>query len=123
MANKKITDATTATSVAGTDKVFLNQGGDLKQVDLNSAVANSQAVQTLNSNLGLMYYKRISLNSNNYTFNGKVYDSGTVLVIGIHCGDNVNFEIGAMTYPRVTPNLFYRISHGNVLPTDFTAIK
>ena len=52
MANKKITDATTATSVAGTDKVFLNQGGDLKQVDLNSAVANSQAVQTLNSNLG-----------------------------------------------------------------------
>ena len=51
MANKKITDATTATSVAGTDKVFLNQGGDLKQVDLNSAVANSQAVQTLNSNL------------------------------------------------------------------------
>ena len=53
MANKKITDATTATSVAGTDKVFLNQGGDLKQVDLNSAVANSQAVQTLNSNLDL----------------------------------------------------------------------
>lgn len=51
MANKKITDATTAISVAGTDKVFLNQGGDLKQVDLNSAVANSQAVQTLNSNL------------------------------------------------------------------------
>lgn len=51
MANKKITDATTATSVAGTDKVFLNQGGDLKQVDLNSAVANSQAVQTLNSKL------------------------------------------------------------------------
>lgn len=51
MANKKITDATTATSLAGTDKVFLNQGGDLKQVDLNSAVANSQAVQTLNSNL------------------------------------------------------------------------
>lgn len=51
MANKKITDAATATSVAGTDKVFLNQGGDLKQVDLNSAVANSQAVQTLNSNL------------------------------------------------------------------------
>ena len=51
MANKKITDATTATSVSGTDKVFLNQGGDLKQVDLNSAVANSQAVQTLNSNL------------------------------------------------------------------------
>ena len=50
MANKKITDDTTATSVAGTDKVFLNQGGDLKQVDLNSAVANSQAVQTLNSN-------------------------------------------------------------------------
>lgn len=75
------------------------------------------------SNLGLMYYKRISLNSNNYTFNGKVYDSGTVLVIGIHCGDNVNFEIGAMTYPRVTPNLFYRISHGDVLPTNFTAIK
>lgn len=53
MANKKITDATTATSVAGTDKVFLNQGGDLKQVDLNSAVANSQAVQTLNSNLSI----------------------------------------------------------------------
>lgn len=51
MANKKITDATTATSVAGTDKVFLNQGGDLKQVSLNSAVAKSQAVQTLNSNL------------------------------------------------------------------------
>lgn len=44
MANKKITDATTATSLAGTDKVFLNQGGDLKQVDLNSAVANSQAL-------------------------------------------------------------------------------
>ena len=77
------------------------------------------------SNLGLMYYERINLksDSNNYTFNGKVYDNGTVLVIGIHCGDNVNFEIGALTYPRVTPNLFYRISHGNVLPTDFTAIK
>ena len=59
MANKKITDATTATSVAGTDKVFLNQGGDLKQVDLNSAVANSQAVQTLNSNLN---------NLSNYTY-------------------------------------------------------
>ena len=53
MANKKITDATTATSVAGTDKVFLNQGGDLKQIDLNSAVANSQAVQTLNRNLNV----------------------------------------------------------------------
>ena len=70
-----------------------------------------------------MYYKRISLSSSNYTFNGKVYSSGTVLVIGIHCGDNVNFEIGAMTYPRVVPNLFYRMSHGDVLPTDFTAIK
>ena len=59
MANKKITDATTATSVAGTDKVFLNQGGDLKQVDLNSAVANSQAVQTLNSNLNHCYCKGV----------------------------------------------------------------
>ena len=59
MANKKITDATTATSVAGTDKVFLNQGGDLKQVDLNSAVANSQAVQTLNSNLGTIHCIRL----------------------------------------------------------------
>ena len=123
MANKKITDATTATSVAGTDKVFLNQGGDLKQVDLNSAVANSQAVQTLNSNLGLMYYQRISLSNGKYTFNGKSYSSGTVLVIGVHCGDNVNFEIGALIYPRVTPNLFYRISNRDVLPTDFTAIK
>ena len=70
MANKKITDATTATSVAGTDKVFLNQGGDLKQVDLNSAVANSQAVQTLNSNLGngLNIYKNILFMSNNDVF-------------------------------------------------------
>lgn len=71
MANKKITDATTATSVAGTDKVFLNQGGDLKQVDLNSAVANSQAVQTLNSNLGskLEIFKPVS--SDNKSFNIK----------------------------------------------------
>lgn len=59
MANKKITDATIATSVAGTDKVFLNQGGDLKQVDLNSAVANSQAAQTLNSNLDHCYCKGV----------------------------------------------------------------
>lgn len=64
MANKKITDATTATSVAGTDKVFLNQGGDLKQVDLNSAVANSQAVQTLNSNLNNLHMQVFAANSN-----------------------------------------------------------
>ena len=68
MANKKITDATTATSVAGTDKVFLNQGGDLKQVDLNSAVANSQAVQTLNSNLGINGFPIIPKSTVDETF-------------------------------------------------------
>lgn len=71
MANKKITDATTATSVAGTDKVFLNQGGDLKQVDLNSAVANSQAVQTLNSNLTWKSkYNYINTTSDKYIYSG-----------------------------------------------------
>lgn len=74
MANKKITDATTATSVAGTDKVFLNQGGDLKQVDLNSAVANSQAVQTLNSNLAKSFILPSDLDDDeNHIINNCIY--------------------------------------------------
>ena len=52
MANKKITDVSTITSMAGTDKLFVNSGGDLKQIALDTAVANSTPVQTLNSNLG-----------------------------------------------------------------------
>ena len=85
MANKKITDATTATSVAGTDKVFLNQGGDLKQVDLNSAVANSQAVQTLNSNLAYESFKykgdmdNFDYDFNNYNKAGTWTNGGTNL--------------------------------------------
>lgn len=51
MANKKITDVSTITSMAGTDKLFVNSGGDLKQIALDTAIANSTPVQTLNSNL------------------------------------------------------------------------
>lgn len=82
MANKKITDATTATSVAGTDKVFLNQGGDLKQVDLNSAVANSQAVQTLNSNLDLNIIPATSVEiDNNASY---IKRKGNFYIIKLH---------------------------------------
>lgn len=56
--NKKITDASTITSMAGTDKVFVNSGGDLKQMELDKMVAASAPVQTLNSNLGI--YKLVN---------------------------------------------------------------
>ena len=88
MANKKITDATTATSVAGTDKVFLNQGGDLKQVDLNSAVANSQAVQTLNSNLAFESFKyKGNMGDFDYDFNN--YNEAGIWING---GTNLGYK-------------------------------
>lgn len=83
MANKKITDATTATSVAGTDKVFLNQGGDLKQVDLNSAVANSQAVQTLNSNLGIKLLSPTINTDNVSNLETKIIQIGKIVIVNI----------------------------------------
>ena len=66
MANKKITDVSTITSMAGTDKLFVNSGGDLKQIALDTAVANSTPVQTLNSNLG-----NNNAGSHNSIFRGK----------------------------------------------------
>ena len=101
MANKKITDATTATSVAGTDKVFLNQGGDLKQVDLNSAVANSQAVQTLNSNLVSQIYR-----FNDFELNKDLV--GKTTLIGTITPPN-----GFTIYDILAYNIYY-ISSGDV---------
>lgn len=54
--NMKITDASTITTMAGTDKMFVNSGGDLKQIELDKAVAASEPVKTLNSNLGNIKY-------------------------------------------------------------------
>lgn len=39
MANKKITDATTITSMATTDKVFVNSGSDIKQIPLQTLLS------------------------------------------------------------------------------------
>ena len=101
MANKKITDATTATSVAGTDKVFLNQGGDLKQVDLNSAVANSQAVQTLNSNLGTIHCSHIdqpdgSTQTFTFPYDESIYRRPFIYIHGSQTGGNSTLAIGIL---------------------------
>lgn len=61
--NMKITDASTITTMAGTDKMFVNSGGDLKQIELDKAVAASEPVKTLNSNLGNIICHNIPRNT------------------------------------------------------------
>ena len=62
----------------------MNQGGDLKQVDLNSAVANSQAVQTLNSNLGVIKYISCSLADSRETYTVTLNPGRVYLIITSH---------------------------------------
>ena len=112
MANKKITDATTATSVAGTDKVFLNQGGDLKQVDLNSAVANSQAVQTLNSNLDITFSEAFYDISDLIDFNEtKIRKIGNIIEIYfyINVKNDINGNSILLMRTKYPPKITYKI--------------
>lgn len=51
MANKKITDAATITSMSKTDKAFVNSGSDLKQIALSNLVTAGDAITTLTHNI------------------------------------------------------------------------
>lgn len=56
MANMKITDATTITTMANSDTVFVNSGSDLKQI----ALSNMNAISTLSHNIPRLEPKDIT---------------------------------------------------------------
>ena len=85
--NKKITDASTITSMAGTDKVFVNSGGDLKQMELDKMVAASAPVQTLNSNLETINNSIIDTNIINANTKFETLKSG-IYYINLNDGES-----------------------------------
>ena len=121
MANKKITDATAVTSMAGTDKLFVNSGGDLKQIELDKAVAASTPVKTLNSNLSVIFGSQSDLRNKGfdttktpgiYFYNGWDPDIGGTIPF--------TSSFGCLYVYKTSYNSIYQVCHCFVKNSIFT---
>ena len=57
-----------------------------------------------------------------FTFDGVSYTQFNILAFSYLDIDNVNAEFGILTYPHIGMRLYYRCSHGENMPTEWTSV-